>query len=259
MNRTLLAAAVVAIVAAAPCAGQIVTRLPAWSPSIPTGVPAASIPNAEPSRAFAGAWTAPALFAAPAAPSLPAFAPAPAAPAAFAAPAPAFAPALPLVPAASAGDGAAVSGGEGRRIVAETASSVAAGSTDALFTGETRRRGAPVFAEEAEESRVVFGGRSPESRAAASGVPAPERPSRDITMTEFQILNAAGMAVSVAVGFLTHSFWIGFLGIYVAAIPLIYLYVAVRRARGERINFPGFRFRPGVSFAGRRYSLRRED
>ncbi len=86
--------------------------------------------------------------------------------------------------------------------------------------------------------------------------PDTQKASRDLSMTEFGVINAVGIAAAVGAGFLLHSFWIGLLGTYVAAIPLIYAYVGIRRALGERINAPGVRFSPGVSWAGKSYSFR---
>jgi hypothetical protein len=89
-----------------------------------------------------------------------------------------------------------------------------------------------------------------EPKSAAPGAP------RDLTAKEFGIANLLGIAAAVGVGFLTHNFWIGLLGTYVAAIPLILLYVAIKSLTKDKIKVPGIRFAPGISFGGKKYGMK---
>jgi phage shock protein A len=88
-------------------------------------------------------------------------------------------------------------------------------------------------------------------KAAAGGMVG-KAAARGLTMTEFSVLNAVGMIGAVAAGFLLHSFAIGFVGLFVAAIPLSYAYVAIGRLLGANIAWPRFIFAPSMSWGGKR-------
>ncbi len=79
--------------------------------------------------------------------------------------------------------------------------------------------------------------------------------SRALSMNEFFVLNAIGVVGSIAAGFFFRAPVLGILGAYVAPIPVILAYVGVMRLMGVRLAMPSFRFSPGVSWAGKSYSL----
>lgn len=169
----------------------------------------------------------------------------------------------------------------GQGIIAGVSRSVRDGGTSEMFTGGVRGQGALAVTEIASADGTNLSARPTMPGIRADGtvtdaayvsliqrfnnnVP-PQKPGagrsndpkspRDLSMKEFHLLNLAGIAGSILAGVSLHSFWIGFLGMYVAAIPLIYAYVGIRRLLGDNLKVPGVRFAPGVSWAGKQYSL----
>ncbi len=252
-------AAVTSLSAAA--AGQVVVR----SALVPL--------TSAPSAAVLSGSSAPALLSRSVAAPLSASWTAPmAAPTAFAAPvavvAPIAAPALAVRPAASwpvlaspqTRDSRLPQTAERPTLPSSLAAHVNAGATSEMFDGMTHARAldaAPVAASDGVPTfRPTLAAFDSSWRQAPAPAPAPApSPARDLTMTEFGWLNAAGIALAIGAGFLLHNFWVGLLGTYVMAVPLIYLYVAARRAFGSRIRWPGVRFSPGITFAGKTYSV----
>ncbi|MBI4375068.1 MAG: hypothetical protein HY549_01335 [Elusimicrobia bacterium] len=166
-------------------------------------------------------------------------------------------------------------------IVASVSHIVRDGGTSEMFTGGVRGQGALAVTELAAADGTNLGARPtmPGVRADSTVTDAayasllqrfnndvpPQKPGtgrsndpespRDLSMKEFHLLNLAGIAGSILAGVLLHNFWIGLLGMYVAAIPLIYAYVGIRRLLGDNLKVPGVRFAPSVSWAGKQYSL----
>jgi hypothetical protein len=209
--------------------------------------------------ALSPALAAPALhFPVLAAAAVPAAAPA-AAIAAAASPAAAAEPSSPPVsrvetlfaPTAAASPAAAPRG-----LVSEIGARVRDGRTSAMFTGDARDAAdAPALAVGRDGAGAPrLSAAALDSAAPRPAVPAPSAP-RDVSTKEFFILNAVGVVGSIAAGIVFHHVLLGLLGTYAAAIPLLYGYVAFRRLRGDRINWPGVRYSPGVSWGGKNYPL----
>ncbi len=76
-------------------------------------------------------------------------------------------------------------------------------------------------------------------------------PARDLTMTEVQVLNVVGIAVSIGAGFYFDAILLGLLGTFVAPIPVIVGYVLLENLSGNKVNMPGFRFAPSFKWNGK--------
>jgi Zn-dependent protease len=73
------------------------------------------------------------------------------------------------------------------------------------------------------------------------------KPARDLGMTEFGVLNLLGVVASLTAGALAGHLLLGVLGTFVAPVPLIYVYVALRRLLGDAVRWPVISFRPTVA------------
>jgi hypothetical protein len=70
---------------------------------------------------------------------------------------------------------------------------------------------------------------------------------RNLSMKEFGVINGAGVAASIAAGFLMSAPLWGLLGTLVAPIPLLFAYVGMMRLLGIKVNWPKIRFNPSAS------------
>lgn len=79
--------------------------------------------------------------------------------------------------------------------------------------------------------------------------PASESPQqpRELTMSEFHILNAMGVAASISTGLAFGEPLLGFLGTLVAPVPLILGYVGIQKLLGRNIKMPKISIAPGFS------------
>jgi hypothetical protein len=77
---------------------------------------------------------------------------------------------------------------------------------------------------------------------------------RGLSTKEFQTLNALGMGASILGGLLAGHLVIGILGIFVAPLPAIGLYIGAKKLMGQNIEMPKVTFKPQFLLPGMRRS-----
>lgn len=80
---------------------------------------------------------------------------------------------------------------------------------------------------------------------------------KEIALNELFVCNLVGVVFSITVGCILGHGWIlaGLLGTYFVPIPILYGYIYLRKLFGAEISDIKVQFKPGITWAGKKYTL----